>query len=177
MSIYEYSVKNTKGDFTSLADYQGKLLLIVNIATKCGLTPQLEGLEALYQKYRDQGLEILGFPCDQFLNQTPEDDAGVAEFCSLNYGVTFTNFAKVDVNGDDANELFLYLKKAQPIDKQNEATSTLVAKLAELEQIFDAGEIQWNFTKFLISKEGEVIERFSPTVTANEMEADIKALL
>ncbi|MGB2079704.1 MAG: glutathione peroxidase [Vibrio sp.] len=177
MSIYEFSVKNVQGEFVSLADYQGKALLIVNIATKCGLTPQLEGLEALHQKYKDQGFEVLGFPCDQFLNQTPEDDAGVEAFCSLNYGVTFTNFAKVDVNGDEANALFKHLKQKQPVDKQNEGTSTLVAKLTELGQIFEAGEIQWNFTKFLINREGEVVERYSPTVTADEIEADLKPIL
>lgn len=177
MSVYQFNVRNTQGEYVSLSDYQGKVLLIVNIATKCGLTPQLEGLEALYQKYKDQGLEILGFPCDQFLNQTPEDDAGVAEFCQMNYGVTFTNFAKVEVNGDNAIELYKFLKSEQPTDTQNEGTNQLVEKLTELGQVFEGGEIKWNFTKFLIGRDGKVLERFSPTYTADELAPKVEAAL
>lgn len=177
MSVYNFKVKDVDNNSVSLEDYKGKVLLIVNIATKCGLTPQLEGLEALYKKYQGQGFEILGFPCNQFLSQSPEDNAEIANFCSLNYGVTFKNFAKIDVNGKDADPLFVYLKEQKGDDKTNEASSGLLEKLAELAQIFKGSEINWNFTKFLIDRNGNVVERFSPTYSPEELGAEIEKLL
>ncbi len=177
MSIYDISVKNVAGEDVSLSKYKGKVLLIVNTATKCGLTPQLEGLEALYKKYEKDGLEILGFPCNQFLGQSPEDNEGVVQFCQLNYGVTFENFAKVDVNGPNADPLFVYLKKEKPEDKANEASSGLLQKLAELAQVFHGSELNWNFTKFLVDREGNVVERFSPTYSPDELSKEIEKLL
>lgn len=177
MNVHSFEVKNAQGEMVSLSQYKGKALLIVNIATKCGLTPQLEGLEDIYRSRKDKGFEVLGFPCNQFLQQSPEDDEGIAEFCSLNFGVTFTNFAKIDVNGPDADPLFKYLKTERSDDKTNDGSLALIEKLVSIDQIFDDGELKWNFTKFLVDGEGNVIERYSPTYSAAEMEMDIDSLL
>lgn len=177
MSIYNFNVKNVDGEEISLSKYKGKVILVVNIATACGLTPQLEGLENLYQKYNEKGFEILGFPSNQFLEQNKEDGKETVKFCMLNYGVTFENFEKVDVNGENANPLFVYLKEQKPNDKENEASKGLLEKLKSLGQVFPGSEINWNFTKFLIDKEGNVVERYSPSYTAEEIEADIEKLL
>lgn len=177
MNIYDFKVKNTAGELVDLSQYQGKVVLIVNIATKCGLTPQLEGLEKLYQEYKDKGVEVLGFPCNQFLAQSPEDDQGIMDFCQFNYGVTFTNFAKIDVNGPDADPLFKFLKGQRHDDKTNDATTGLVDKLTSIGQVFPDGELKWNFTKFLINQNGQVVERFSPTYQADELAEEIDKLL
>lgn len=157
-SVYEFSGKTIKGNEVSLKDYQGKVLLIVNTASKCGFTPQYKGLEALYKKYHDQGLEILGFPCNQFGKQEPGDADQITEFCELNFGVTFPLFEKVDVNGPEAHPLFNHLKSEAPGLLGSEA-------------------IKWNFTKFLVDENGKVLKRFAPTDTPEKIEKHIQKLL
>lgn len=149
-TIYDFSVKNKKGEDVSLSQYEGKVVLVVNTASKCGFTPQFEGLEELWKKYKDQGLVILGFPCNQFANQDPGSDEQIQEFCSLNYGVTFPIMKKIDVNGDNADPLFKWLK--------SQKKGLLGSK------------IKWNFTKFLVNKKGEVVKRFSPTTVPSKIE-------
>jgi glutathione peroxidase len=158
MSIYEYTATNIRGQEVPLSDYQDKVLLIVNTASKCGFTPQFEGLEHLHKELEGKGLVILGFPCNQFGKQDPGADGQIEEFCQLNYGVSFSMFSKVDVNGADAHPLFTYLK--------DEARGVLGSKT-----------IKWNFTKFLISKKGEVIKRYAPNDTPESMQADVEKLL
>lgn len=157
-SIYEFSCQTGAGKPKSLADYRGKVLLVVNTASKCGFTPQFEGLESLYEKYRDQGLEILGFPCNQFGRQDPGSNDEIQEFCQLNYGVSFPMFGKIEVNGAGADPLFRHLKKAAPGALGTEG-------------------IKWNFTKFLIDAEGKVIKRYAPATKPEDIESDISALL
>lgn len=177
MNIYDFKVQDRAGNEVSLKDYQGKVLLIVNSATRCGLTPQYEGLEKLYQKYRDQSFEILDFPCNQFLAQAPESNDEIAEFCQLNYGVSYKIFAKIEVNGENAHPLYKFLKEQQAEDIENENSAKLKEVLFNLKQVFSGSSIKWNFTKFLIDREGNVIKRFSPTVTPTELEKEIEALL
>ncbi len=177
MGVYDFSVKNVENDSVSLSEYKGKVLLIVNIATGCGLTPQLEDLEKIYKKYNSEGFEIIGFPCGQFLDQNPEDGKETVKFCMVNYGVTFENYQKIDVNGPNADPLFVYLKEQKPDDKTNAASAGLLEKLASLGQVFPGSEINWNFTKFLVDREGNVVERFSPTYAGEELEAEIKKAL
>ena len=157
-AIYEFEVQTIKGDKTELGSYENQVMLIVNTASKCGFTPQYEGLEALYAKYKDQGLVILGFPCNQFGRQEPGSESDIEEFCQLNYGVSFPMFAKIDVNGDDADPLFKYLKKSQ-------------------KGILGSEKIKWNFTKFLVNRNGKVIARFAPTVKPKDLTKDIESLL
>lgn len=152
-SFYDFSATSLNGDIIKMSDYNAKVILVVNTASKCGLTPQYEGLEALYRKYKDRGLVILGFPCNQFKDQEPGTSAEIAEFCLINYGVSFPMFEKIDVNGESANPLYKYLKSVLP------------------------GDIEWNFTKFLIDKNGKPIKRFSPRTNPEELEKDIEALL
>ncbi|NHC39775.1 glutathione peroxidase [Bacillus sp. MM2020_1] len=156
-TIYDFSVKMTNGEEKSLMDYDGKPLLIVNTASKCGLTPQFKGLQELYEKYHELGLEILGFPCDQFANQEFSNIDETTQFCQLNYGVTFPIFAKIDVNGTNTDPLFTHLKNKKP--------GTL------------SKNIKWNFTKFLVDPNGQVIERYAPTTEPSRIEKDIKKLL
>ncbi|MEO2076824.1 MAG: glutathione peroxidase [Bacillus sp. (in: firmicutes)] len=156
-TVYNFTVKKTNGENKSLKDYEGKPLLIVNTASKCGLTPQFTGLQELYDKYKDDGLEILGFPCDQFNNQEFDNIEETTQFCQLNYGVTFPIFAKIDVNGVNADPLFKYLK--------------------DQKKGLLGGMIKWNFTKFLIDSNGQVIERYAPTTTPDKIEADVVKLL
>lgn len=157
-SIYDIDVKEIRGNLRSMADYRGKVLLIVNTASKCGFTPQFEGLERLYEKYKDRGLMILGFPCNQFLNQDPGNEQDIEQFCSLNYGVTFPMHAKVDVNGPQAHPLFQFLKKSAKGFLGSEA-------------------VKWNFTKFLVDSEGRVVQRFSPQTPPEQIEPHIEKLL
>ena len=149
-NLYDFTVKNKKGESVSLAEYKGLVVLIVNIATKCGFTPQLTGLEELWNTYQDKGLVILGFPCNQFANQNPGSDDQTQEFCSLNYGVTFPIMKKINVNGNDADPLYKWLK----------------SKKGGI--LWSA--IKWNFTKFLINKNGEVVHRFAPTAPPSSIE-------
>jgi len=157
-SVYEFKAKTIDGDEQSLAAYKGKTLLIVNVASKCGFTPQYKGLEALYEKFRDQGLVVLGFPCDQFGHQEPGDEEEIKSFCSLNYDVQFPLFAKIDVNGADAHPLYKYLKH-------------------EAKGLLGSEAIKWNFTKFLIGKDGKVVRRYAPTDTPQGIEKDVAAAL
>lgn len=157
MNIYDFKVKAQDGSEVSLADYKDKALLIVNTATGCGFTPQYEGLQDLYEKYQPQGFEILDFPCNQFANQAPGDDGEIHSFCTGRYGITFPQFSKIDVNGKNESPLFKYLKS----QKGGVMGSN----------------IKWNFTKFLVDKNGNVIDRFAPTVTPEKIEGKIKECL
>ena len=157
-SVYEFSAKTIDGADQKIDAYKGKAMLIVNVASKCGFTPQYKGLEELYEKFRDQGLVVLGFPCDQFGHQEPGDEAEIKNFCSLTYDVKFPMFAKVDVNGANAHPLYKYLKK-------------------EAKGLLGTEGIKWNFTKFLIDKSGKVVKRYAPTDTPAGMEKDVGALL
>ncbi|MGG3798839.1 glutathione peroxidase [Metabacillus fastidiosus] len=156
-NIYNFDVKMTNGEMKSLKDYEDKILLIVNTASKCGLTPQFKGLQELYDTYKEKGLEILGFPCSQFNNQEFSNIEETTEFCQLNYGVTFPILAKIDVNGDNADPLFKFLKEKKK--------GTL------------SKSIKWNFTKFLVDRNGEVIERYAPTTSPEKIEEDIIKLI
>ncbi|AVR01042.1 glutathione peroxidase [Oceanobacillus iheyensis] len=157
MSVYEFKAETINGKEISLSEYEGKVLLIVNTASKCGFTSQLEGLQKLYDTYNQQGLEILGFPCNQFNSQDPGSNEEIAEFCQLNYGVTFPMFSKVDVKGKNAHPLFSYL---------TEEAKGLLTK-----------QIKWNFTKFLVGKDGQVIDRFAPQTKPEELEIAIQDAL
>ena len=181
-SIYDFSVKDIEGKEVSMSQYKGKVLLIVNVASKCGLTPQYEGLEALYQKYKDQGLEILAFPCNQFLGQEPGTNDEIQSFCSLTYNVTFPLFDKIDVNGENESPLYTYLKAQAPFAGYPEGTEEFGDMLTHIHQKtgtrFDQGDaIKWNFGKFLVSKDGKTIIRFEPMVSPDMMEQDIEKML
>jgi len=141
-NFYQFTAKSLQGKEVSMDSFKGKTILVVNTASKCGLTPQFEGLENLYQKYKSQGLVILGFPCNQFANQEPGDESSIAEGCMINYGVSFPMFSKIEVNGDNAHPIYQYLKK-------------------ELSGLF-GGKIKWNFTKFLVDSTGNPVKRFGP---------------
>ena len=157
MTIYDHTVKNTVGEDVSLADFKGKVLLIVNTATGCGFTPQYEGLEALYRKYKDRGFEILDFPCNQFANQAPGTNEEIVSFCKLKYDVSFPQFSKIDVNGANEDPLYTFLK--------SQKGGVLGRK------------IKWNFTKFLVDREGNVVDRFGPQTTPEAIDAKVAALL
>jgi len=156
-SIYDFKALNNKGVEVDFSQYKGKVLLIVNTASKCGFTPQYDGLEALNKKYQDKGLVVIGFPCDQFAHQEPGSDAEIAEFCRLNHGVTFPLMSKIDVNGENAHPIYKYLR--------NETKGLL------------GDAIKWNFTKFLISRDGKTVKRYAPVTTPEKMEKDIEAML
>ena len=157
-SVYDMQARTIDGDEQSLMSYQGKTLLVVNVASKCGFTPQYTGLEALYRKYRDKGLVVLAFPCDQFGHQEPGNEQEIRNFCSLKYDVSFPLFAKIEVNGANAAPLYRYLK--------NQAKG-----------LFGTEAVKWNFTKFLVDKSGNVIKRYAPTDTPQSIEQDIAAIL
>lgn len=157
VSIYDFSAKTIDGTEKSLADYKGKALLIVNTASKCGFTPQYEGLEELYKKYKDRGFVVLAFPCNQFNSQDPGTNEEISEFCEVNFGVSFPLFRKVDVKGDNAHPLFKYLTRE---------TKGMVTN-----------EIKWNFTKFLVNKNGEVVDRFAPQTNPERITKDIEKVL
>lgn len=177
MNIYDFIVKDNTGKEVSLSQYKGKALLVVNTATRCGLTPQYEALETLYQKFQGQGLEILDFPCNQFLNQAPESDEGIEEFCTLNYHTTFPRFAKIDVNGSQADPFFTWLKEQAPKDQGDETTKAFELKIKALKPFAKAEDIKWNFGKFLIDREGNVKGRFSPAYKPEKIEEIIKEIL
>lgn len=181
-SVYDYTVKGIEGNEVSLADYKGKVLLIVNVASKCGLTPQYEGLEALYRKYKEQGLEILAFPCNQFLGQEPGTNDEIVTFCSVNYDITFPLFDRIDVNGDEESPLYTYLKAQAPFKGYPEGAEDFAAQLTLIHRKtgtgFEEGDaIKWNFGKFLVSRDGTTILRFEPMVSPADMEADIQKML
>lgn len=153
-SIYDFTMPDIHGQPVDLARFRGKVLLIVNTASQCGFTPQYQGLEALHEKYHEQGLEILGFPCNQFGQQEKGSEADIEQFCQMNYGVNFPMFSKVEVNGKAAAPLYQYLKKSAP-------------------GIFGSENIKWNFTKFLIGKDGQVIDRYAPMTKPEDIESEI----
>ncbi|KAB2889876.1 MAG: glutathione peroxidase [Desulfobulbaceae bacterium] len=157
-SIYDFAVTTIDGRQTTLAEYRGKVLLIVNVASRCGFTPQYDGLEKLHLQYGDQGLVVLGFPCNQFGNQEPGTETEIIEFCRLNYGVSFPMFAKIAVNGPEAHPLYAFLKTERP-------------------GILGSTAIKWNFTKFLVDRSGRVTARFPPTTTPESLEREIRRLL
>ncbi len=157
-SIYDFSAEKLEGGEQSLADYRGKVLLIVNTASKCGFTPQFEGLEKVFEEYKEKGLVVLGFPCNQFASQDPGSNNEIGEFCQRNYGVSFPMFAKIDVNGNDAHPLYKYLTK-------------------EAKGILGSEAVKWNFTKFLVGKDGNVIDRYAPTTKPESMVGDIEKAL
>ena len=177
--IYEYKTTGNKGAEVDFAQFEGKVLMIVNTASKCGFTPQYDGLEALYQKYKDQGLVILGFPCDQFAGQEPGDNDQIAEFCRLNHGVTFPLMAKTEVNGPNAEPVFEYLKAQAPTEEYNGLKSKATAKMLKglSKSMEKDSDIRWNFTKFLINRNGTVIKRYAPTTKPEDIEKDIQGML
>ncbi|MFD6211336.1 glutathione peroxidase [Peribacillus sp. NPDC060253] len=158
MSIYELEVNKINGETISLEEYRGKVMIIVNTASKCGFSPQYDDLQSLYVQYKEEGLVVLGFPCNQFLNQEPGDDLEIDSYCKLNHGVTFPMFAKVNVNGKEAHPLFSYLTENAP-------------------GVMGSKSIKWNFTKFLIDRDGKIVSRYAPKTKPLDMEEDLKKLL
>jgi glutathione peroxidase len=158
MSLYDITVNTIDGATLQLSDYRSQVLLVVNVASKCGFTSQYAGLEELYRRYREHGFAILGFPCDQFSHQEPGDEAEIKKFCTLTYDITFPLFAKIEVNGSNTHPLYAYLKKARPGFLGSEA-------------------IKWNFTKFLVGRSGEVLKRYASIDTPEKIEADLRQLL
>jgi glutathione peroxidase len=157
-SVYDFSAPAINGQDVNLEQYRGKVLLIVNTASKCGFTPQYKGLQALHEKYKDKGLQILGFPCNQFGKQEQGNESQISEFCELNYGVDFQMFSKIDVNGNDAHPLYQHLKQEAP-------------------GLLGSKAVKWNFTKFLVNKNGDVVKRYAPTDTPESLDSDIAKLL
>ncbi|GGF86738.1 glutathione peroxidase [Paenibacillus abyssi] len=158
MTIYDFQVKTIDGEETTLSSYKGKVMLIVNTASACGLTPHYEGLQKLYESYQDQGLVVLGFPCNQFAGQEPGTEEEIKQFCDLNYKVTFPMFAKIDVKGEHAHPLYVHL-------------------VNEVPEAYRTGEIEWNFVKFLVDRDGNVIKQYSARTEPSAIEEDIKSLL
>ena len=181
MNVYDIVLKDNKGNAVNLEEYKGKVVLIVNTASKCGFTPQYDGLEKLYKKYKDKGLVILGFPSNQFLEQEPGADNEILEFCRTNHGVTFPLFAKSDVRGENINPLFKHLIKEAPfkgfeVEKESWRHIEDVVKRHYPENL-EGDEVKWNFTKFLVAKDGKTITRYEPTTTPEELEPVIEAAL
>lgn len=173
MSVYKYSITNIMHSDVSLEAYKGKVFLIVNTASKCGYTPQYEGLEALYEKYQSQGFDIIDLPCNQFLSQAPGSDEDLAEFCKINFNTKFETFAKIKVNGKDASDLYKYLKEVKPYDEtpgEENVKPTIKNKLL-------GSKIKWNFTKFLVDRNGEVYGRYGSRVKPEQLESVIEKLL
>ena len=179
-SVYDFQVKDRKGNMVSLSDYAGKVLLIVNTATGCGFTPHYEPLEAMYKELKDQGFEILDFPCNQFANQAPESDDEIHQFCTMKFGTEFPQFGKIDVNGETADPLFVYLSEKKPFEGFGKGIKTAaLAKFSNMnnKKYGEKAYIKWNFTKFLVNRKGEVIARFEPTVEMEEVLNAVKAEL
>ena len=179
MAIYDYSVKDRKGNNVSLSQFKGEVLLIVNTATGCGFTPQYEGLEKLYQSYHEKGFEILDFPCNQFGNQAPGSNDEIHEFCTLKYNTTFDQFAKIDVNGENEDPLYTFLKNEKSEETVDGIKNKMIMKTIEglNSKNRKTGDIKWNFTKFLVNRDGKVVKRFDPTSDPMSFENDIVSLL
>ena len=180
MSIYDYTVRARKGATLNLSTLKGKVLLVVNTATGCGFTPQYKALEELYEKYHGQGLEVLDFPCNQFGHQAPGDEGEIHEFCTLTYKTQFDQLAKTDVNGPDAEPLFVFLKAAIPEDEGPKAEIEKLRKLLAQHGMKGAeapGDIEWNFTKFLVDRSGNVVHRYHPTSDPAALAPEIEKLL
>ena len=179
-TVYDFTVKDRKGNAVSLGDYQGKVLLIVNTATGCGFTPHYEPLEAMYRDLRDKGFEILDFPCNQFANQAPGDEEEIHNFCTLKFGTEFPQFAKIDVNGENAAPLFAFLAGEKPFAGFGKGLkSAALQKFTDMnnKKFGDKAYIKWNFTKFLIDRNGAVIARFEPTEDMEEVRKAVESLL
>lgn len=181
MSIYHFPATTIQGKEVQLDKYKGKVLIVVNTASKCGFTPQYSDLQKLYERYADQGLEILGFPCNQFNEQEPGTHEEVQSFCQMNYGVTFQLFEKIDVRGRDAHPVFRYLTEQEPFqgfDVSNASGKLLHAFLREKHpELLSGDDVKWNFTKFLIDRDGNVVGRYEPTFDPMDMEPAIESLL
>ncbi|HHT04622.1 MAG TPA: glutathione peroxidase [Bacteroidales bacterium] len=181
MGIYAYTVVGMEGDAIPLTNFRNMVVLIVNTATRCGFTPQYEGLEALYEQYGPKGFTVLDFPCNQFKGQAPEGIAEIDAFCKLNYGTKFPRFAKIDVNGDNASPLYTYLKRKQGFagfDPNHEKTENLIKRLQASDPAYEKDpSITWNFTKFLIDRRGSVVARFEPTASFESIAMEIEKLM
>ena len=180
MSVYDYAYTSIEGNPVSMSQYKGKVVLIVNTASKCGFAPQYEGLESLYQRYRDHGFEVIGFPCNQFMDQEPGDEAAISEFCSVRYGVTFPMSAKADVRGDDAIPLFRYLTKQKGFEGMGKGIKNKAFDMmlkAKYKDGYKDSQVKWNFTKFLVDRQGEVTARFEPVVEPADIAVHIGKLL
>ncbi|MBQ7720349.1 MAG: glutathione peroxidase [Clostridia bacterium] len=179
-SIYDFSVKTASGEDLSLSEYKGKVILVVNTATGCGFTPQYAPIEQLYKDYHDKGLEILDIPCNQFGNQAPGTDEEIHEFCTLHYNTTFPQMKKTDVNGETADPLFVYLAAEKPFQGFGKGVkNAMLEKFSNMNNkaFGDKAYIRWNFTKFVIDREGNIVARFEPTAEMADVEACIKSLL
>ena len=179
-TVYSFNVKDREGKEVSLSDYAGKVLLIVNTATGCGFTPHYEPLESMYRDLKEQGFEILDFPSNQFANQAPGSDDEIHEFCTLKFGTEFPQFKKIDVNGEDADPLFAFLATEKPFEGFGKGLKlAALAKFADMnnKKFGDKAYIKWNFTKFLVDREGKVLARFEPTVDMQEVRAAVEAAL
>ena len=178
-TIHDFKAIASNGKEIDFADFKGKVLLIINTASKCGFTPQFDGLEQLNEKYRDRGLVCIGFPCNQFAQQDPGTDGEIQEFCRLNYGVSFQIMKKVDVNGPEAHPVFEYLKSQAPTEEYKGLKAKGAAVLFKTisKSVEKDSDIKWNFTKFLISRDGTTVERFAPTTEPDKIESAIEALL
>ena len=178
-SIYDFKALASNGKEIDFKEYEGKVLLIINTASKCGFTPQFDGLEQLNQKYKDRGLVCIGFPCNQFKEQDPGSDGEVSEFCRLNYGVTFQIMKKTDVNGKDEHPIYTWLKEKAPKEEYKglkaKGTHALLKKLSS--SVEKESDIMWNFTKFLVGRDGKTVKRFPPTTEPKDIEADIEEML
>lgn len=179
MALYDLKVNKRNGEEFSLDQLKGKVLLIVNTATGCGFTPQYEGLEKLYEQYHDKGLEVLDFPCNQFLNQAPGTDEEIHEFCTLKYNTKFDQFKKIDVNGENESPVYTWLKQQIKDEEvkglKNKTAMAMISKLSTTAT--KEGDIMWNFTKFLVDREGNAVKRYAPTTDPSDIEKDIIALL
>ena len=179
MSIYDFKVKTRKNEDLELSKLKGKVLLIVNTATGCGFTPQYEGIENLYEKYHEQGFEVLDFPCDQFGHQAPGSNDEIHEFCTAKYKTQFDQLAKIEVNGQNEEPLYTYLKKEQPTEEikglKNKMAMKAIAKISTTAK--KEGDIVWNFTKFLVDRNGKVVKRYNPTLEPKEIEKDLMNIM
>ena len=177
--IYSLKTLNNKGAEVDFSQYEGKVLLIVNTASKCGFTPQYDGLEELYQKYKDRGLVVIGFPCDQFAGQEPGSNEEIEEFCRLNHGVTFPLMSKTDVNGPNESPVFTYLKSVAPTEEYHGLKAKATQKMLKgmSKSVEKDSDILWNFTKFLVSKDGRTVKRFAPVAEPSSFEKDVEAML
>lgn len=179
-SIYDFIVKDRKGNDASISEYKGKVLLIVNTATGCGFTPHYDPLESMYKEFKDRGFEILDFPSNQFAGQAPGSDDEIHEFCTMKFGTEFPQFAKIDVNGENADPLFAYLASQKPFEGFGKGPkNAMLNKFAKMnnKKFGDKTYIGWNFTKFLINRDGEVVARFEPTIDMNIVKEAVEALL
>ena len=178
--VYDFTAVANDGSEVNFADYKGKVLLLVNTASKCGFTPQYDGLEALYEQYKDKGLVIVGFPCDQFGHQEPGTNEEIVEFCRLNYGVTFPLMEKIEVNGDNAHPIYKWLYSEKPFAGfgDSETAQRMGQMLSRMDPEYESNpDIKWNFTKFLVDRKGNVVDRFEPMVTPEELATYIEAQL